>query len=77
MSKDKLGVDIEIGDVVIVGSNYRVRIGKVYAFGSHGQPLCEPLLAERGCRKGDLGTSYIIIKRGEQKLAELEAILNG
>ena len=77
--KDQLGVEIEIGDIVVVGSNSNVRMCKVYGFGIDGQPLSEILIGSvRDNRKrGDFGTSYIIIKRGDQRLPELEAILNG
>lgn len=76
--KDMLGVEVEIGDIVAVGSNSNVRICKVYGFGSLGQPLSEVLIgATWGTRKkGEWGTSYIIIKRGNQILPELEAIIS-
>lgn len=61
---DKLGVEIEIGDLVVVGSNSRVRIGKVYKFNVHGTPLVEPLVAETGCKKGLLGYAFIVLKKG-------------
>lgn len=77
--KDQLGVEIEIGDIVAVGSNSNIRICKVYGFGYYGQPLSEILIGSTygKKKKGDWGTSYIIIKRGDQRLPELEAILNG
>lgn len=77
--KDQLGVEIEIGDIVAVGSNSNIRICKVYGFGNYGQPLSEILIGSAwGNRtKGDFGTSYIIIRRGDQPLPELEAILDG
>lgn len=76
--KDQLGVEIEVGDIVAVGSNSNIRICKVYGFGCYGQPLSEILIGSAwgDRRKGDFGTSYIIIKRGGQRLAELEEILN-
>lgn len=77
-AKDQLGVEIEIGDIVCVGSNSNVRICKVYGFGSLGQPLSEILIGSTwgNRRKGDFGTSYIILRRGEQRLAELEEALS-
>lgn len=75
--KDQLGVEIEIGDFVAVGSNSATAVAKVYGFGCSGQPLSEILIGYNKGRKGDNGTSYIIIKRGDQRLPELEAILNG
>lgn len=75
--KDQLGVEIEIGDIVAVGSNTAIRICKVYGFGCYGQPLSEVLVGYSVGSRGDKGTSYIIIKRGDAGLPELEAILNG
>jgi len=77
--KDKLGVEIEVGDIVAVGSNSNVRICRVYGFGNHGQPLSEILVGSAwGNRtRGDFGTEYIIIRRGKQMLAELKEILDG
>lgn len=77
--KDMLGVEIEVGDIVAVGSNSNVRICKVYGFGYHGQPLSEVLIGNTwgNKKKGDWGTSYIIIRRGDQILFELEKIING
>jgi hypothetical protein len=77
--KDKLGVEIEIGDIVAVGSNQNIRICKVYGFGQDGQPLSEILIGSAWGKRirGDWGTAYIIIRRGDQSLPELERIING
>lgn len=72
--KDALGVEIQVGDIVVVGSNSNVRICRVYGFGRYGQPLSEVLVGSG--KKGDMGTAYIIIKRGNQTLSELEAIIS-
>lgn len=74
--KDQLGVEIEVGDIVVVGSNSNVRMCKVYGFGYHGQPLSVVLIGAGVGKKGDWGTSYIIVKRGDRNLPELEEILN-
>lgn len=77
--KDVLGVEIEVGDIVAVGSNSNVRICRVYGFGYYGQPLSEILIGHSFGKKkrGDWGTAYIVIRRGDQRLAELEEIING